>query len=545
MFPQNTPSPLLELDSLDPDSPIPRWLFPPQSRTQKALRTISSLLGPIFSRLLVLVKPRLAWKYLAFATTTIYILACLALQKPPFASPLPAYTGPHPVGTIDLEIPLDEPRLVSETVFKESGLPAFELQTVLFTLYYPTDKGYWSPHRRHDWIPKPVRLTARGFAKLAHADNFLVRPVLTLALWAVAGGITIPAEVDAPLVSVSAPDDDSNSNNSNNKLPVLIFSHGMASSRTDYTNYVGELASRGYIVAAMEHRDGSSPGSSVKTARGAERQVVHFGESDLLLANKTAMSTPQLKTEQLAFREAEMLATISALRSINEGSKPVASTRDEGKSSLATFARRIDLAKLIMGGHSYGATGALQSLKHAPSAANPAVAGIILDPGKESGPLNADIDVPILVVHSDSWSRARSLFFGRPHFDTVRDLARRVLDRAGSAWFLTSLGTSHPSVTDAPLLEPLLLSWTTGARLDTREASREYVRVSHDFIQFVVGRRRSPSGVLAHDVTHAEYGKWVGGDRQLSFPGDLARLWEIHVSPASPERIAHQARGRG
>ncbi|GAB0137829.1 hypothetical protein EsDP_00006082 [Epichloe bromicola] len=476
MSTQNPPSPPLELDSLDPDSPIPRWLFPPQSRPQKALGTISSLVGPISSRLVVLVKPRLAWKYLALATTTVYMLACLALQKPPFASPLPAYTGPHPVGAIDLEIPLDEPRLVSGAVFKESGSPAFELQTVLFTLYYPTDKGYRSPHRRHHWIPKPVRLTARGFARLAHADNFLVRPVLTLALWAVAGGITIPAEVDAPLASASAAAPD--------KLPVVVFSHGMASSRTDYTNYVGELASRGYIVAAIEHRDGSSPGSSVKTAR-ATRQVVHFRESDLLLANKTAMSTPQLKAEQLAFRDAEMLATISALRSIHEGegegegegsNKPVASTRHEGKSSLGTFARRIDLAKLIMAGHSYGATGALQSLKHAPSAANPAVAGIILDPGKQSGPLNADIDVPILVVHSDSWSRARSLFFGRPHFDTVRDLARGVLDRAGSAWFLTSLGTSHPSVTDAPLLEPLLLSWTTGARLDTREALREYVR---------------------------------------------------------------------
>ncbi|QPG98595.1 hypothetical protein C2857_007770 [Epichloe festucae Fl1] len=528
MSPQNPPSSPLELDSVDPDSPIPRWLFPPQSRPQKALRTITSLLGPISSRLLVLVKPRLAWKYLAFATSTIYILACLALEKPPFASPLPAYTGPHSVGAIDLEIPVDEPRLVSDTVFKESGSPAFKLQTVLFTLYYPTDKGYRSPHRRHHWIPKPVRLTARGFAKMAHADNFLVRPVLTLALWAVAGGITIPAEVDAPLVS--GPD----------KLPVVVFSHGMASSRTDYTNYAGELASRGYIVAAIEHRDGSSPGSLVKTApHAATTQVVvqHFRESDLLLANKTAMSTPQLKFEQLAFRDAEMLATISALRSIHEGNKPVSSTRDEGKSSLGTFAQRIDLAKLIMGGHSYGATAALQSLKHAPSAANPAVAGIILDPGKESGPLNADIDVPILVVHSDSWSRARSLFFGRPHFDTVRDLASRVLERAGSAWFLTSLGTSHVSVTDAPLLEPLLLSWATGARLDTREASREYVGVSHDFIQFVVGQK-TPRGVLAHEVTHTEYGKWVDEDRQESFPRDLARLWEIHVSPASPEKNA-------
>lgn len=538
-----SPTPTLELDSLsDPDTPLlrptcpephqrdrlPNWLFPPQSRFQRFCRTIFSVLRFFLSPFLILLRPRLTWRYILLVIPSLYILTCLLLQTPPFASPLPTYTGPHSVGTIDLEIPLPKSSLISESIFKESGSPAFELRTVLFTLYYPTEKGYKSSRQRrhHYWIPKPISLIARGFVKFVHLDNVVFRPLFTFTLWAIAGGITIPAEVDAPLLSSPLEDH-------SGKYPLVIFSHGMASSRTDYTTYVGELASRGAIVAAIEHRDGSSPGSLIIDPPHPITQRLYFQESDLLLANKTAMSTPQLKIEQLAFRDAEIKATISAMHSIH-ANKSLISSRGEGTHHLKTFAHRIDTTKLIVAGHSYGATGALQSLKDASSGDTPA-AGIILDPGKQSGPLNAQVNVPILIVNSNSWSRAHSLFFGRPHFDTVRDLARRVLDRTGAAWFFTSLGTSHPSVTDAPLLEPLLLSWTTGASLDTKGALAEYVGVSHDFIHYVVNGE--PRGLLTQEVTHTEYGKWVDERRKKSYPEDLAKRWQIHVSPASLHTI--------
>ncbi|KAG6033758.1 hypothetical protein E4U41_006812 [Claviceps citrina] len=566
------PDPAAELDSLfdDPDAPLlphqqlqpppppstkarpsqkpsrlPRWLIPPPPRSRP-----SRVLGSIWS-LVRWSLSRPTWRYVLLAAPALYVLTCvLLLQTPPFASPLPEYTGLHAVGTIDVEVALP-PRLVSDSVFRESGLPAFELQTVLFTLYYPADGGDESTPRRgrsqsrHYWIPKPISLTARGYAKFAHLDNFLLRPLLTFTLWAIAGGITIPAEVDAPLLASPTPPPAPNHGGSISQFPLIVFSHGMASSRTDYTHYLGELASRGTIVAATEHRDGSCPGSLIlkPPPSSPPQQRLHFAEADLLLANRSAMSTPQLKREQLAFRDAEIAATISAMQSLH-ANESLVSSRGEGHHQFKTFARRIDMAKLIVAGHSYGATGALQFLKRSysssssadPSAPPAPAAAIILDPGKNSGPLNTQISVPILVVHSNSWSRTHSLFFGRPHFDTVRDLTRRVLRRTGAAWFLTSLGTSHPSVTDAPLLEPLLLSWTTGASLDTRAALAEYVGLSHDFVRFVVDG--TPRGLLAQPVTHAEYGKWVDGEREKSFPEDLARLWEVHVSAASLDKHA-------
>ncbi|TQS32433.1 hypothetical protein Golomagni_07250, partial [Golovinomyces magnicellulatus] len=248
-----------------------------------------------------------------------------------------------------------------------------------------------------------------------------MRPVFTFALWAIAGSIKIPAVVDAPLLP--PPEDEKT------KFPVVVFSHGMASSRTDYTNYIGELASRGYVVAAIEHRDGSCPGTIIRKQGKKDRRLVHFRESDL-----SSIDTPQLKKEQLAFRDAEIFDTIQILKSINDGhGEEIFDTNPYNQgNTLETWTSRLDMAHLTIAGHSYGATGALQALKSAPDT-TPAIGGIILDAGKESGPLNADINVPILVVNSNSWSKARSIFFGRPHFDTVRDLVVDTLNRTGAA----------------------------------------------------------------------------------------------------------------
>lgn len=245
------------------------------------------------------------------------------------------------------------------------------------------------------------------------------------------------------------------------------------------------------------------------------------------------MTTLQLKREQLAFRDAEIFETINVLASINAGAGNAIFTnnsRHEGV-ALHEWKDRLDMAQLTIAGHSYGATGALQALKSGESSySSPAaVGGIILDPGKSSGELNADVNTPILVIHSDSWSRKRTVFFGRPHFDTVRDLVDDVLNRTGAAWFLTSLGTSHPSVTDAPLLEPLLLSWTTGARMNTKEGLEEYVNLSMEFLHFL--KTTEPKGLLNEEVTHQKYDEWVNDERKQEFPDSLARLWQIHVSP--------------
>lgn len=502
-------------------------------------------------RLTSLLRPRPTLRYLLSACACVYFSYCFFTSQPFLSSNLPPYTGPYGVGTADIEFPLQRPRLVSETRFKSSGDYAFRLDSVLVTLYYPTRPGSLSPRPRHYWIPRPISLQGEGYARFIRLNNYFVNRIFTFGLWALAGNNRIPADVDTPLYAPAAEDfellDQAEREQvefelreyGQRKFPVYIFSHGMASSRTSYTQYCGELASRGIVVAAIEHRDGSGPGSIVIDKNGNERVVHHFSAQDLQLevfkkfpisGKDPSLDHDTIKREQLAFRQAEVEETVQILEAINNGTGHKiyqSNTRLEGH-DLRNWEDRLDFSALVIGGHSYGATLALQAL-NTPSRSIPAEGGIILDPGKNSGPLNHNISVPIVVVHSNSWTSKHSVFFGRPHFDVVKNLTDYVMRRTGASWFMTSLGTSHPSVSDAPLIEPLLMRWTTGATIPVLEGLEQYVMVSMEFIDYL--RTGEREGLLAVDPTHPSYGREHPHVGRGEVSEQVLRYWQIHVAP--------------
>ncbi|KAJ4345599.1 uncharacterized protein N0V89_011732 [Didymosphaeria variabile] len=538
---------------LDPDHRMsdtqPRWLQDAPSIGSKWLQRATDGTKALprwldqnhtswLQRVADLIRPRFTVAYILSAIVALYILYCYIVWSPLFASKLPQYTGPHDVGTIDIEVPVQDPRQVVDAVFKADGKPAFQLDTVLFTLYYPAVKGARSSKPQHKWFPKPISLIAEGYATAAHFNNFFSRPLFTFALWGLASSIDIPAKVDVALLGDSEKTDKDNLM----QWPVVVLSHGDVSARTDYTAYCGELASRGVIVAAIEHRDGSCPGTIVHLPDGKKKNVILFRASQLKPEDPDSeISNDDWRFKKLAFRDSEIQETIRVLKGLNAGSGGNIfdqNYRKEGK-TLEEWKNRLDMSQVIIAGHSFGATGAMQALKSANKTIadegnsgyrNPAIGGIILDPGKESGRLNTDIDVPLLLVHSDSWSKAHTIFYGRPHFDTVRDIALDVLKRCGATWFMTSLKTSHPSVTDAPLIEPLLLSWTTGATINVKEGLREYVRVSMEFLQYLKDGTRE--GVLDIGATHESYGNDTRTDMQKEkMDESITKYWEVHVAP--------------
>ncbi|KAK3683391.1 platelet-activating factor acetylhydrolase, isoform II-domain-containing protein, partial [Podospora appendiculata] len=496
------------------------------------------------------------WRHIALFAAVAYTLYCYLFSLPLFAHPLPQHTGPYTVGTIDIEAAVSPDHAIEPDIrFKTTGNSAFELETVLFTLYYPitysdnnnNNNRATAQPRRHPWIPAPLSLRAQGYAKAAHINNWLANALFTVIIRALVGSITIPAAVDAPLIDALTSDKPASPQqvppSQNRGHPVIIFSHGTVSSRTDYSHFAGELAARGYIVAMLEHRDGSCPGTIINAPNKPPRPLLLFSHTEVSFPNHTTPTIETFHAAQLAFREAEIEETVHVLKRINAGDGPFLSTsnpRSEG-TTLSTWKSRLNTNVMLIAGHSYGATGALQSLRGGPTPTRPFAGAILLDPGKSSGPLNTDVRVPLLVVHSNTWSSQSSLFYGgRAHFDTVRDIVTDNLARGNPSWFMTSLGTSHPSVTDAPLLEPWLLSFTTGATIDVYQGLRQYVHVAEDFVWLVLGDGEM-RGLLGERAEFPAYeagwgfGVWKpgqgGGEREGGEWWDWRRYWQIHVSP--------------
>ncbi|KAI1610146.1 1-alkyl-2-acetylglycerophosphocholine esterase [Exophiala viscosa] len=488
------------------------------------------------SRLPPVLRPRWTWRYVVCFGVATYSIYCLLSASPMLSSRLPEYTGPYSVGAIDLEVPC-EPRRLNDARLKDDGHHAFQLETVLFTLYYPSAKGVLSSKPHHLWIPRPLGIVGAGYARFARISNFLSNSLLTFGLWALVGGTKIPAHVDVPLhqgpVLLQNPDVATLWTETDDGLPVVIFSHGMASSRTQYTQYCGELASRGHVVAAIEHRDGSGPGTVIMTDSAEDRVLLHFSQRDL--HDDSGLDSEAFRQAQLDFRQAEVEEVVRVLSHINEGKGEEISqsnARGEGE-HLGEWQDRLAMNNMTIGGHSFGATLALQTLKDGPSEKLPFQSAVVLDPGKHSGPLNHDVHVSTLVIHSNSWSSTHSIFQGRPHFDVVKEVVRGILKRGKDAWFMTSLGTTHPSVTDAPLIEPFLLGWTTGSTIEAHEGVRQYVKVSERFLQYQAAGTKA--GILSECVTHPEYNvpekdRFEKGE---GIPG-MWKFWQIHAAPCGP-----------
>jgi platelet-activating factor acetylhydrolase len=245
----------------------------------------------------------------------------------------------------------------------------------------------------------------------------------------------------------------------------------------------------------------------------------------MLHRSNPPMNESNIKVAQLNFRETEIQETIRFFERMNRGTEIHNLKPDSPGSAIPGFKDRIDMSAVTVAGHSYGATGALQALKNAPSDDMPINGAIALDPGKGSGPLNDDIEVPTLVMQSGEWTEKQVEFYGQGwHFDVVRELVAK----AKTGWFMTLGGSAHPSCTDAPLIVPWIMKLATGTTLNGRAALREYIDTSVDFLEFL--RHGKKMGLLKSGVT-SPAGPLGDADKREKVKGSAGADWEVHVTP--------------
>ena len=84
----------------------------------------------------------------------------------------PPYTGPYPVGTLDVEIPVsDLPAPCPRPEATE------HIQTVQFRVFYPADADATGPKgksgKKATWLPLPQREHIAGYTKFAGAGSLL------------------------------------------------------------------------------------------------------------------------------------------------------------------------------------------------------------------------------------------------------------------------------------------------------------------------------------------------------------------------------------
>lgn len=212
---------------------------------------------------------------------------------------------------------------------------------------------------------------------------------------------------------------------SSNPLPILIFSHGITGSRHLHQSLYEYLASRGFVVTAIDHSYDANltvfPDESI-----ADYRSDITGHPDSLAIRKMQMKT----------RGTDIVFTINQLEKIQSGNL---------KSQLNG---QLDLDKIAVGGHSYGGATSITA-----SAWDSRIKACIgLDPWVSPVPksvLKLGLSIPHLILMRPSWENS-------DYPDNYVSLDTLLSLSSGSIYPLILKESEHLDFSDIPLFSPII-----------------------------------------------------------------------------------------
>ncbi|KAM6992263.1 platelet-activating factor acetylhydrolase [Tautogolabrus adspersus] len=221
-----------------------------------------------------------------------------------------------------------------------------------FRLYYPcqeTEKA-----EKPDWVP--CREYFNGLADFMKINRSLSEKIFNHLF----GSFKIPAYLDAPFKS-------------NVKCPVVVFSHGLGAFRTLYSAICAELASQGFIVASVEHRDQSASATYYyrektesekanenvpKTSASAQDNLVTEWMYYRSLRHRE--SEFPLRNRQVKQRGDECILALDKLAEINSGI--AVQNVLQTKFDCTTLENSMDMCRIAVMGHSFGGATVIEAL---------------------------------------------------------------------------------------------------------------------------------------------------------------------------------------
>ncbi|XP_056413457.1 platelet-activating factor acetylhydrolase 2, cytoplasmic isoform X1 [Hyla sarda] len=252
------------------------------------------------------------------------------------------------------------------------------------------------------------------------------------------------------------------------RKPLIIFSHGLGALRTMYSSLCAELASNGFLVAAIEHRDGSACAT------------YHYSEGDSSTSLQEIwvpfkkvqppMKEFYLRNYQVHQRASECIRAVRILEDIDKG-RQVSNIMDSGF-SLDAFKDRIDINRIAVMGHSFGGATALLSL----AKDNILRCAVVLDAWMF--PLDdtcyPHIQKPILLINTETFQTRESI-----------EKIKRMNSEGADLKYLTVKGCVHQSQTDLAFVTGYLANKIVGPQgtLDPHHCLKIHIAYSLDFLQ--------------------------------------------------------------
>ncbi|KAH8102144.1 platelet-activating factor acetylhydrolase, isoform II-domain-containing protein [Cristinia sonorae] len=408
---------------------------------------------------------------------------------------LPNYSGHYQVGVCDIEVPIPKQSFGN---FKHRSMPdataGLTIDTVLFTLFYPAEPT--QTNQRVVWFPR-LRQTIDGFLRMANrTPNWAMKTVVYPAAAAAIYGTTFPAIENAPLMEAPP----------NTQWPFMIFSHGVGCSRLMYSAFCGEMASRGYVVAAIEHRDGTGPSSRITNREGYMTRLDWLDWKDLVWPiPEQPKNDTTLRHVQLEVRLAEVEGVMSVMKQIANG-QPVAQTTLTQAQTTFDWARWkcVNPHKPVMTGHSFGGTLGMAAASKPKFRFSRVV---VMDPAVQRlFPWDGQINVPFLAVNSEEYMLGLE-------FPLFKDMLSQI---SKPAVFLIP-GSTHPSFSDVFLILPPYINRLTGLRAEADKVIEMMIGLVDKFLEGQTDAIRAKT----REVT----GRTVlerGAMSNMSTPGDSA-----------------------
>jgi dienelactone hydrolase len=259
-------------------------------------------------------------------------------------------------------------------------------------------------------VPRPTGLSAVGTREMDLVDStrddpFLVNGTkreLLVRFWypASPGQVCKRADYASPrvwgyfsrLMGLSLPEVHTNScwnaSMADGAHPVVVFTHGYTGTFTDYTFVFEDLASRGYVVASVDHT--------------YEATAVEFPDGRLVQSVFGSHLGGAVRDDEPAFEFAVSVRLSDLKFIVNE--LELLNVQPQNP-----FAGKLDVSSIALAGHSLGGLTALLGVEEEPRFK----AGIIID-GSLPGDLAGATDTPVLLLAAgrEVWSAEERSLWG-------------------------------------------------------------------------------------------------------------------------------------